>query len=142
LYHSIEEIKEINNKKFNDVKEQVLLIQKTSDEESEKRESAHNEFMEFMKKMEDKIFEKFDAEFNAKREIEIKLSQYLEEKFNFVKTDLQGESKTRYEAIENLEFYFEKELPKIQEAFKSEQMEREDYDNGSIIRMNEEVQKY
>ena len=29
LYNSIEEIKENNNKKFNDVKEQVLLIQKT-----------------------------------------------------------------------------------------------------------------
>ncbi len=141
LYNSIEEIKETNNKKFNDVKEQILLIQKTCDEESQKRESAHSEFMEFMKKMEEKIFEKFDAELNAKREIEMKLSQYLEEKFNSVKADLQRESKTRYDAIENLEFYFEKELPKIQEGFKAEQIEREDGDTSNVIRLNEEVQK-
>jgi hypothetical protein len=141
LYNSIEEIKETNNKKFNDVKEQILLIQKTCDEESQKRESAHTEFMEFMKKMEEKIFEKFEAELNAKRDIELKLSQYLEEKFNSVKGDLQRESKTRYDAIENLEFYFEKELPKIQEGFKVEQVEREDGDSSNILRLNEEVQK-
>ncbi len=141
LYNSIEEIKETNNKKFNDVKEQILLIQKTCDEESQKRESAHTEFMEFMKKMEEKIFEKFEAELNAKRDIELKLSQYLEEKFNSVKGDLQRESKTRYDAIENLEFYFEKELPKIQEGFKVEQVEREDGDSNNILRLNEEVQK-
>jgi hypothetical protein len=141
LYNSIEEIKDGNNKKFNDVKEQVLLIQKTSDDESQKRESAHHEFMEFMKKMEEKIFEKFDAELNAKREIEVKLSQYLEEKFNYVKCELQKESKTRYDAIENLEFYFEKELPKIQEVFKGEQIEREDCDTNNIMRLNDEIQK-
>jgi len=141
LYNSIEEIKDGNNKKFNDVKEQVLLIQKTSDDESQKRESAHHEFMEFMKKMEEKIFEKFDAELNAKREIEVKLSQYLEEKFNHVKSELQKESKTRYDAIENLEFYFEKELPKIQESFRGQQMEREEFDTTNIMRLNDEVQK-
>lgn len=65
LYNSIEETKESNNKKFNDVKEQVLIIQKTLDEDSSKREGAHNEFMEFMKKMEEKIFEKFDYELNV-----------------------------------------------------------------------------
>lgn len=134
-------MKETNNKKFNDVKEQILLIQKTCDEEGQKRESAHSEFMEFMKKMEEKIFEKFDVELNSKREIELRLSQYLEEKFNSVKADLQRESKTRYEAIENLEFYFEKELPKIQEGFKVEQIEREDGDTNNILRLNEEIQK-
>lgn len=142
LYSSIEDTKENNNKKFNDVKEQILIIQKTLDDEGMKRESAHNEFMEFMKKMEEKIFEKFDFELSTKKEIEIKVAQYLEEKFNIVKGDLQKESKTRYDSIENLEFYFEKELPKIQEGFKAEQNEREDNDNNNLIRLNEEIQKY
>merc|ERR1711957_1161571 len=104
LYSSIEETKDLNNKKFNDVKEQILVIQKTLDEESSKRE--------------EKIFEKFDYELNCKKEIEIKISGHLEDKFNIIKSDLQKESKTRYDSIENLEYYFEKELPKIQEAFK------------------------
>ena len=70
IYNSIEETKENNNKKFNDVKEQILVIQKTLEDDSNKRETAHNEFMDFMKKMEEKIFEKFDMELQAKKEIE------------------------------------------------------------------------
>ena len=55
IYNSIEETKENNNVKFNEVKEQILVIQKTLEDDSSKREAAHNEFMEFMKKMEEKI---------------------------------------------------------------------------------------
>lgn len=118
-----------------------MVIQKTLDEESSKREVAHNDFMEFLKKMEEKIFEKFDYELSCKREIEIKISNHLEEKFNVIKSDLQKESKTRYDSIENLEYYFEKELPKIQEAFKVEQNEREESDTNILIKLNEEIQK-
>ena len=84
-----------------------MIIQKTLDDESQKRESAHNEFMDFLKKMEEKIFEKFDFELSNKKETEIKVAQYLEEKFTVIKNELQKESKTRYENIENLEYYFE-----------------------------------
>lgn len=119
-----------------------MVIQKTIDEESSKREVAHNDFMEFLKKMEEKIFEKFDFELACKREIEIKISNHLEEKFNIIKTDLQKESKTRFDSIENLEYYFEKELPKIQEAFKAEQNEREESDTNILVKLNDEIQKY
>jgi hypothetical protein len=97
--------------------------------------------MEFMKKMEEKVFEKFDYELSCKKQIEVGVAQYLEEKFNVIKNDLQKESKTRYDSIENLELYFEKELPKIQEGFKIEQNEREENDNNNLVRLNEEVQK-
>ncbi len=60
-----------------------------------------------MKKMEEKVFEKFDYELSCKKQIELQVAQYLEEKFNLIKNDLQKESKTRYDSIENLEFYFE-----------------------------------
>jgi len=142
LYNSIEEVKENNNNKFNDVKEQILLIQKTTDEEVSKRESVHNEFMEYMKKMEEKIFEKFDSELNSKRDLECKASHYLEEKINLVKNDLQTQSKTRFEMIENLEYYFEAEIPKIQEAYNFIHNEREQNDNIAINNLKDELQKY
>ena len=97
--------------------------------------------MEFLKKMEGKIFEKFDYELTCKKEIEIKNSDHLEDKFNIIKSDLQKESKTRYDSIENLEYYFEKELPKIQEAFKVEQNEREESDTNILVKLNDEIQK-
>ena len=97
--------------------------------------------MEFLKKMEEKVFEKFDYELTCKKEIEIKISDHLEDKFNIIKSDLQKESKTRYDSIENLEYYFEKELPKIQEAFKVEQNEREESDTNILVKLNDEIQK-
>jgi hypothetical protein len=85
------------------------VIQKILDEESSKREVTYNDFMEFLKQMEKRIYEKFDFELVCKRVIEVKISNHLEENFNIIKTDLQRESKTRYDSIENLEYHFEKE---------------------------------
>ena len=95
LYSSIEETKDTNGKKFNDIREQILIIQKTIDDESIRRETSHNDFMDFLKKMEEKIFEKFDFELKSKKELESRVSKYLEEKFNLIKGDLQKESKNR-----------------------------------------------
>ena len=141
LYNSIEETKNNNNNKFNQVKEQIVLIQKTLEEDSMKRESAHKEFIDFMKKMEEKIFEKFDSELNAKKNIEKNVTSYLEEKFNIVKNEIQNQSKIRYDSIENLEQYFESELPKMQTGLKMEQNVREENDNNTVVRLNDEIQK-
>ena len=141
LYNSIEETKNNNNNKFNQVKEQILIMQKTLEEDGAKREAAHKEFMEFMKKMEDKIFEKFDNELNAKKNIEQTVTSYLDEKFNIVKNEIQNQSKIRYDSIENLEQYFESELPKMQTNLKLEQNMREENDNNTMVRLNEEIQK-
>ena len=141
LITSIEENKDNSNRKFNDLKEQILMIQKTLDDESTRRESSHNEYMDFLKKMEEKIFEKFDFELQSKKDIESRVSRYLDEKFNLIKLELQKETKQRFESIENLEFYFEKELPKVQEGFKQEQGDREDNDNNNVLRLNEESQR-
>ena len=141
LYNTIEANKEQNNTKFNEVKEQILVIQKTLEDDASKREQAHNDFMDFMQKMEDKIFEKFDSELSAKKDIEVKVAQYLEEKFNIIGAELQNQSKIRYDAVENLENYFEKELPKIQSGFKIEQNEREDGDNNILIKLSDEAAK-
>ena len=142
LYNIIESNKEQNNTKFNEIKEQILVIQKTLEDDASKREQAHNDFMDFMQKMEDKIFEKFDSELSAKKEIEVKVAQYLEEKFNNIGLELQNQSKIRYDAVENLENYFEKELPKIQSGFKIEQNEREDGDNNILIKLSDYFTKY
>ena len=141
LYDTIEANKEQNNAKFTEVKEQILVIQKTLEDDAAKREQAHNDFMDFMQKMEDKIFEKFDSELSAKKEIEVKVAQYLEDKFNIIGAELQSQSKIRYDAVENLENYFEKELPKIQSGFKIEQNEREDGDNNILIKLSDEAAK-
>ena len=70
--------------------------------------------------MEVKIFDKFNTELQNKKDLESNVTSKLEDKFNSIKVELQKESKTRYDHIENLEYYFERELPKIQEAFKTE----------------------
>lgn len=141
LYDQIESNKDQNNSKFNEIKEQILVIQKTLEDDSTKREQAHNEFLDFMKKMEEKIFTKFDAELNAKKEIEVKVAQYMEDKFVAIKNEVQNQSKIRFDAVENLENYFEKELPKIQTGLKTEQNEREENDNAILMKLSDSVAK-
>ena len=55
--------------------------------------------------------------------------------------DLQNQSKIKYDAVENLGKYFEKELPKIQSGFKIKQNEREDGDNNILIKLSDEAAK-
>ena len=133
LYNSIEETKNNNNNKFNQIKEQILIMQKTLEEDGARRETAHKEFMDFMKKMEDKIFDKFDNELNAKKNIEQTVTSYLEEKFNIVKNEIQNQSKIRYDSIENLEQYFESELPKMQTNLKMEQTKKKQNEVGNKL---------
>ena len=141
LYNTIEANKEQNNTKFNEVKEQILVIQKTLEEDASKLEQACTDYTDFMTKMEEKIFEKFYSELSAKKDIEAKIAQYLEEKFNMIGVDLQNQSKIKYDAVENLGKYFEKELPKIQSGFKIKQNEREDGDNNILIKLSDEAAK-
>ena len=91
--------------------------------------------MDFMTKMEEKIFEKFDSELSAKKDIEAKIAQYLEEKFNMMWADLQNQSKIKYDAVENLGKYFEKELPKIQSGFKIKRSQITNFSNSKDIRI-------
>ena len=58
-----------------------------------------------MTKMEEKIFEKFDSELSAKKDIEAKIAQYLEVKFNMIGVDLQNQSKIKYK---NFNYTFSK----------------------------------
>jgi len=44
--------------------------------------------MDFLKKMDEKIFDKFDFELKSKRDLEGKVTKYLEEKFNLIKGEL------------------------------------------------------
>ncbi len=77
--------------------------------------------------MEEKIFEKFDFELSSKKETEVKVAQYLEEKFTLIKTDLQKESKNRYENIENLEYYFEVILIQVYDISLNQSLNRKNY---------------
>ena len=47
------------------------------------------------------------------------------------------QSKIRYDSIENLEQYFESELPKMQTNLKLEQNMREENDNNTMVILNE-----
>ena len=57
--------------------------------------------MDFMQRMKEKIFEKFDSVLNAKKYIEIKVSQYFKEKFN--QDQNFRINKIRYDTVQNLE---------------------------------------
>ena len=63
-----------------------------------------------------------DSELSSKKEIEVKVAQYLEDKFNTIGAKLLSQSKIRYDAVENLENYFEKDLQKYKLDLKLNKM--------------------
>ena len=56
--------------------------------------------------------------------------------------ELSKETNNREESITNLRDCLENDLPKLQEAIRMEQAEREDYDTNFMKFVTEEMQKY
>jgi hypothetical protein len=64
----------------------------------------------------------------ARRDMEKRLVQIIEERFTALKTDVSKESRHRYESVEHLKSCLENDFPKLQEVIKSEGIEREEND--------------
>ena len=90
-----------------------------------------------IRQLETKIFDKFEQEAVARREMERKMISNVEEKTNGLRNDIAKESKNRFDSIEHLKAclevstystHLQNDFPKLQEAIKTEAGEREDMD--------------
>jgi len=61
------------------------------------------------------IEERFHAEKQARKEMEARLLQQIDEKFMGVRKVLSQESRNRYESIEQLKGSLENDLPRLQD---------------------------
>ena len=96
---------------------------------------------QYIKLLENKIFERFQQESEIRKEIERRLSAVIEDKYNSLKIEISKESRNRFESIENLKTYLENDIPKLQGLVKFEQNERVENDNITLKKVQEELSK-
>lgn len=132
------ESSEKNIKAFSVVKEQIAQIIKQIEDDKQEYEHNYENRSNYIRMLEFKIMERFDAESNERKDGERGLMLYIDEKFNILKNELTKESKNRNDSIENFTFYLESEIPKIVEQMKNEQLERDESDNNINRMINEE----
>lgn len=82
-----------------------------------------------------------ELEIIARQETESKLAKYIEEKVNFLKTDIAVEGKVRGELMDNINLSLENDLPKLYELIKTESSERQECDAITLKKTIEEVKK-
>lgn len=79
--------------------------------------------MLYLKKLEEKIVERFDQERILRKELEKKAIVMIDEKSDFLKNELKKEMSNRYESLDNFNKIIENDIPKIQEIFREEEKE-------------------
>jgi hypothetical protein len=117
-----------NNKKFNIFKDRINEFTKYIEEDKLAKEYSHETRLQELKALEIKIQERFEQENVARREMEKRLFQVIEDRFSALKTDVTKESRNRYESVEHLKSCLENDFPKLQEVIKTEGVDREEND--------------
>ncbi|CAD8118828.1 unnamed protein product [Paramecium sonneborni] len=129
------------NRKLHSLKDEIVRLQKQIEEENNAFETQFEQRVREIAAFESRITTKLEQEIALRRDGNLKLQGYLDEKVVYLKSDIQTESKIRQEQIENITTSLENDLPKLYEMVKSEGQDREDNDNGTLRRAGDEIRR-
>jgi hypothetical protein len=93
------------------------------EEQNNHIENSYNNKMLYLKKLEEKVVERFEQERLLRNELEKKAYIMIDEKADFLKNELKKEMKNRFESLDNFNKIIETDIPKIIENFKEEEKE-------------------
>ena len=94
----------------------------------QERDYEESAFMNELSSMEAKIAQRFTEERQADVDMERRIAQTITDRFASLRNQLGEESKTRYDALENLKGCLENDFPKLNDEIKLEVMQREQGD--------------
>jgi hypothetical protein len=124
------ETNEMTFKTFSILKEQMMKIIQSIEEDKQNYESSFESRTQAISMLEFKLLEKFDQESSERKDMEKRLLNQIDDKYGILRNELNKEIKNRNESIDNFTFYLESEVPKIIEQMKNEQIDREDSDSN------------
>ena len=84
--------------------------------------------MREIESLEKQTVDKFNHEKMARKDMEAKLLQAVEDKFMGVRKTLSLESRNRYESVEQLKSSLESDMPRLQDVIQTETETREQRD--------------
>lgn len=138
---SLVQWQEANLKKFADFKLKVNECLRYIENDKQAQQYEHEMQIQEITQLEKSIEERFHAEKLARKEMEARLLQQVEEKFLTVRKTLSQESRNRYESIEQLKGSLENDMPRLQELIASECEQREQRDQGLFAKIDQEVRQ-
>lgn len=112
------------------------MLQRVEDENS-RYEAAFEDKMQYLKQLEENIIDKFDQETKARKEIERSSILKIEERYNYLRNEIEKESKNRNDSMEVFQRLMDLDLPRIEEQLKEEQQEMVNVDNEISNKLNE-----
>jgi len=129
---------EDNNKKFNNIKDQLGSIFKYIDEDKTQKEHQLEQRLQDVRGLETRLIDRFDQEVAARRESERRMFALVEERTASLRNEIAKESKHRFDSIEFLKQTLERDFPRLQEALNAMKAETLDGDNLITKRIEEE----
>ena len=111
---------ESNLKKFSLFKEKVTECLKYIETDKQAREYEHEVQLRELEALEKSIQDKLNSEKQARKDMETRLMQQIEDKFMAVRKTLSTESRNRYESVEQLKSSLENDMPRLQEIITQE----------------------
>ena len=135
------ETNEMTFKTFSQIKEQMMKIIQSIEEDKQNYESSFESRTQAISMLEFKLLEKFDQESSERKDMEKRLLNQIDDKYGILRNELSKEVKNRNESIDNFTFYLESEVPKIIEQMKNEQIDREETDNNINNAVTDEFNK-
>ena len=129
LDERVNEANEATFKTFNQTKEQISNLIQLIEEDRQQFEASYESRMQYISNLEAKIMQKFNNENVERQNMEQRLYNQIDDRFNILRNELAIEEKNSNESIENLKLYLETEVPKIVEQMQNEQRDREEVDN-------------
>ncbi len=79
-----------------------MVLVKYVEEENQQKDAIYEIRTNSLKEFEEKVFERFELESQAKRDLERRALKLLDEKVALLRNEVTTEAKHRYEAIEHL----------------------------------------
>jgi hypothetical protein len=126
-------------KKTTALREQMARLSKLVEEERQGYEAVLEQKVHENEVLEERLCNFLEFEAQSRREMEVRALRVIEERAKAFKGELCQEARRREEAVEELSSTLEKDLPRLQEAIRSEDAERQDVDSAIYKKAVEEV---
>ena len=130
------------NNKFKLIKENIKALSNQFEQEKLRDEHYSEKKMNYIKILENKINERFEDERAKREEIEFRIFNTINNRFNLLYNELNNEVRNRNSCVENLKLFLDsqnKDNPDLKRVLSKEKNNRIDNDNEINEQISQEI---
>ena len=130
------------NNKFKIIKENIKALSNQFEQEKLRDEHYSEKKMNYIKLLENKINERFEDERAKREDIEFRIFNTINNRFNLLYNELNNEVRNRNSCVENLKLFLDsqnKDNPDLKRVLSKEKNNRIDNDNEINEQISQEI---